>query len=397
MKWTYVILLSALLVPSQSNGGIFFGRGGLFFDEKQFAEEERERIEKIRVEEGVLFEGLVFKFTRSSIYPFPGLELGMVATSTALVFESGERIPYSMIDTVRVGQFPNPTDESTGWKDILIINQDMGLLLIPDRKLNIRKIHKNGAPGQRALAENLARILEENRHSVDAFGKALPPRPVDLAIVVNKAYVGWNYPPKYLDARFKNERKAFDELFNSAREEISNTFRTEVVELLVNRDVLESAYSFHFAGGFKFGPAIGFGRGHPATDPWGPDQFDDIDRTQLNLRHDDLIALGPISLWFSEKMDPHGTPGINMHIRIPGNLYDSSRGLHTRPAHLYGASTRRTLVEWLEGGQDQIIVEVKKAVNEIFEAIERDIGSKALKEGQESHVGAPLGDGADQR
>lgn len=381
MKWIYLVLLSALLVPSQSKSGIFFGRGGLFFDEKKFTEKQKERIEKIRVEEGVLFEGLVFKFTRSNILPFAGLELGLVATSTALVFESGERFPYSMIDTVRVGQFPDPADESTGWKDILIINQNMGLLLIPDKKLNRRKIHKNGAPGQRALAENLARILEENRYSVDAFGKALPPRPVDLAIVVNKAYIGWNYPPKYLDARFKNERKAFDELFNSAREEISNTFRTETMELLVNRDVLESAYSFHFAGGFKFGPVVGFGDGHPSSDPWGPDQFENIDRTQLNLQHQDLIALGPISFWFSEKMDPQGTPGINIFIKIPGNLYDSSKGLHTRPAYLYGASTRLTLVEWLEGGQDQIIAEVKKAMNEIFEKIERDISSKALKEG----------------
>jgi len=367
MKRICMALFIALLLQTQSRGGIFTGKGGLFHnDERAYSK----LLEQVKAEEPVLFEGILGGTTAAYGFTIPRLRV--IATPTALIFDDDRRFPYSWISSVRIGVYSPENDEDPGWEDALIINEKSVYLLVPENEAQkMGASPRRGSPERRALAERLAGIIEEHRHTVDVFSKALPPRTVDLALVENKAYGEWSPYPNYLNVRYKEDRKAFDELWNSAFEAITETFRQEMLESLVNRDAGADEYTFHYAGGFRHG------WGHPRSNTLGPQLYEDIAVSRLNLQCGDLVTLGPILFWFTEKMDPQGTPSVDVTMQVSCDLFDSAHQERTRPRQLLKSSKKLTLREWLDGGQEGVIAAVEEGLREIAAKVEQEINSRA--------------------
>ena len=361
MKQVYIALFIALLLQTQSRGGIFTGKGGLFHnDERAYSK----LLEQVKAEEPVLFEGeLTGKYVAYE---------RVIATPTALIFDDDRRFPYSLISSVRVDVFSRSTNMNPDSGDVLVLNETSYYRFIPNYGTQRTGFAPTEEPAERrAPANELAEIIEKHRHTVDVFNKSLQPRTVDLALVENRAYGEWEPYPNYLNARYKEHRKAFDMLWKSSFEAITETFRMEIVELLVNRDAGAGEYTFHYAGGLRHG------WGHPRGNTLGPDFYGDIGVSRLNLQTEDLVTLGPVIFWFSEKMDPSGTPGVDVTMQVDCNLFDSAHEERTWPRKLFKSSKRLTLSEWLDGGQEGIIAAVAEGLREIAAGVEQEIGSRA--------------------
>lgn len=379
MNWTPYIALSALLIQSSIQADIFTGKGGLFTDPEKYAENLEKRIAKIHEEEGVLFDAIVTSSgIDGSFLALPAFRNRRVATPTALVHEFGGRFPYSLINSVRVGDFPPKNNTSKSWEDILVINEKIGYLLIPPTQNRRRgSFPLGGSPEQRALAEELASIIEKHRHTVDAFNKALPPRPVGLVIVSDPATFGWDQPPRYLNARFREDRKAFQSLFKSTSGQITDTFRENIVERLTTNGRSPEAYSFIYGGDFRFDADFGFAK-HPSSRPYGPGESSLKSIEKLNLQHEDLVVLGPISIGCSEKLDPQGNPSVRVSMNVPRSVFDTSHSIATKLGHIYSTNLTLPLQEWIDGGKDRIIKSVEDCMKQIAEALNQELNAKAV-------------------
>lgn len=317
----------------------------------------KQRVENVRNTETILFDGMAQsgiilnsgdRISWDSATPVP-----VIATPTTFYYGASS-MAYTQVEKVEVVAFEAAKElflKAITYEDLLVVDQGANrkrvFLLVPETDKKNRTFN----PSERkALAMQLADVLESRRESVDIFGQIPEARSLGIGTNPGLSFHTWWQAPHYLDLRYREERQAVDSLFKSSRKGITETFGQGIRPSVIKSHSIGSLFTLIDAGEVK----LDWSHNKPILRCLS--EGDDKLRS--------IIIVDTIRIFLEEKIDPSGAPNIQAKFTSSIRFYDLDQ---TRMAEYrtFDHTTTWPLSTLLDEGQPALIAETRIAMDEI--------------------------------